>query len=812
METLMTIEDMVDSRYILPEDVIISPFLSLPKIARKGLKHGVDDYAVTRRHSRAHTKVVTKDAADLLEQFKTPRTLIDGVLAFTKAFGGDPMMVLGEVTPLLVSLVSEKCLAVEGSDDAKPVMPSFEPGDWFMNCEVLTCCQLLADTEVYQVRRSDSELLALKIARPDHAGDIMADLFSREQHILERLGGDPAPKLYKAGTYEGRPYLLMEWLGGLRLDHLIYMIRSEAESYQHNPAAPTILRKRLQIAGNLIDAYARLHAAGCTHGDPHDQNVVVLEDNSVRLLDFGWGHFTDEGNPPPRAGISYYYDPEFARFALDGETPPPANESAEQYSVAVMVHQLLNDENICHGRYLPFAMNQVEQFHQIVDEPALPLTSYFERFDPSIDAVILRALEKDPEDRFRSTADFHIAFLDAIEPTIRSETVPSSIVKLDESSNRQARAQYIVPFVKWSDPDASWFDVVFRRQPACSIKFGGAGIAYALYRLAVQRGDANLLSMADLWITKTVAHIPNSNAFLGDEIEINESTVGRVCPLHSESGVHLVNTLIRESLGDLDGRNAEIAKFVQTASSAPCPNLDLAVGRTGVLLGSAILAERFALARDVDLRPLIEMGDKVEATIWEEVNQFGTVREPAPPYNFGIAHGWAGLCYGTLRWHAAKGTPPPSHVESRLNELVELGVEYGKGLRWPYSLDQEQGGAGWCNGHAGFVFLWLEAARAFKSDRYLALAEAAALSVWQDRNTVLSLCCGTAGMAYALAEVSIATGDSRWLRKAHRLGQMAVEGAMSGYSLYKSMAGVAVMAADLQQPEYACFPAFGREP
>jgi len=41
---------------------------------------------------------------------------------------------------------------------------------------------------------------------------------------------------------------------------------------------------------------------------------------------------------------------------------------------------------------------------------------------------------------------------------------------------------------------------------------------------------------------------------------------------------------------------------------------------------------------------------------------------------------------------------------------------------------------------------------------------------------------------------------------------MAVEGGMSGYSVYKSMSGVAIMAADLEEPEHACFPIFGREP
>jgi hypothetical protein len=120
--------------------------------------------------------------------------------------------------------------------------------------------------------------------------------------------------------------------------------------------------------------------------------------------------------------------------------------------------------------------------------------------------------------------------------------------------------------------------------------------------------------------------------------------------------------------------------------------------------------------------------------------------------------------------------------------------------------------SGWCNGSAGYVFLWTLAARMAGSSRYTNLAVGAAWDAWDAPDPSLSLCCGLAGRAYALLNLYRATGDSVWLERARTLaGRGAVHGtapADKAHCLWKGELGLAVLAADLEQPDSARMPFF----
>ena len=152
----------------------------------------------------------------------------------------------------------------------------------------------------------------------------------------------------------------------------------------------------------------------------------------------------------------------------------------------------------------------------------------------------------------------------------------------------------------------------------------------------------------------------------------------------------------------------------------------------------------------------------------------------------------------------------------------------GRGLRWPWTdfrPGAAQGGglymAGWCNGSAGYVFLWTLAHRAHRArgDRggggWLELAERAAWDVWEAREGPANLCCGSAGGAYALLDLHRATGDGAWLGRAHKLARCAARRVdqLQEFpdSLYKGELGLALLACELERPEEARLPVFERE-
>ena len=123
---------------------------------------------------------------------------------------------------------------------------------------------------------------------------------------------------------------------------------------------------------------------------------------------------------------------------------------------------------------------------------------------------------------------------------------------------------------------------------------------------------------------------------------------------------------------------------------------------------------------------------------------------------------------------------------------------------------------GWCNGSAGYVFLWTTAARVLGSESYLELAEGAAWNSWESAQRDGSLCCGLVGRAYALLDLFQATGEEIWLDRARDLARIAArEGAFESdhpQGLFKGQLGLALLAADLERPDRAWFPFLGPEP
>jgi serine/threonine-protein kinase len=119
---------------------------------------------------------------------------------------------------------------------------------------------------------------------------------------------------------------------------------------------------------------------------------------------------------------------------------------------------------------------------------------------------------------------------------------------------------------------------------------------------------------------------------------------------------------------------------------------------------------------------------------------------------------------------------------------------------------------------AGFVHLFSLASEAYQHKGFLETAEGAGWDVWGSRFfSGHHLCCGLAGRAYALLNLHRSTGDPAWLDKAGTLADRAVAHILetgdteSPNSLYRGRLGVAVLVAELEQPEEATMPFFEPE-
>jgi serine/threonine protein kinase len=801
----MTITD----RFVLPSGVVLQPVSELPETFRSKISSQSGDFVLSRPSSRTQAKVIEADAADLVKEFYEPQTIARAVARFGKRSGVAAERLLEDALPMLRSLIDSGLLVPAGSEAALPIQPSLvgekRLGEW----TVLRCAQTLEDIEIYQVRDADGRFGALKLGR---AGVRIANrTIAREALILSELDSTVTPKLFGSGVWQSRAYLITEWFAGTDAQQLC------GELVRGNTVESR--RELLEVTGKILEAYARLHAQGVIHGDVHARNILVGRRQQTKIVDFGLAHRIDGPTPTDsaqRGGIGFFYEPEFARATRSNAFPPQPTALGEQYSLAALLYLLITGFH-----YLDFSLEKDEMLRQIAEARVMPFAERGINPWPDVERLLERALNKEPSDRFSSVAELAGLWLAAVVPKVGAAAPsvdPTHLADLPVA----ALQTYCIGSPTLSDGPLP--------PPSTSVNYGSAGVAYALYRISCASDDPKALALADVWSDRSVGEIGSGNAFYNDDFKITPETVGRTSLYHGPAGVFLVHALIAHSRGDRSLQSAATQAFIE-ACRQPCAILDLTLGRAGSLLGCTFLLDTFdgeTLADHLTAtrHQLSHLGNDICSELWHAIGNYARVGETSELTVLGIAHGWAGLLYATLCWCAAAEQPLPASLTARLQELADCAEPAGRGLQWKWdAARQNQYMPGWCNGSAGYVFLWTQASQITGERRYLEMAEGAAWHTWETPVPNASLCCGKAGQAYALLNFYRHCGDSIWLRRAKEMAQSAAlvarrqgnfrQGDRSEWrpqSLYKGAVGLAVLAADLEASDEARMPLFERTP
>jgi serine/threonine-protein kinase len=797
------------SPLIFNQGVYLLPVEELPDDVLGKLEFSDGDYALTRPQGRTGSKIIDRDAADLIGRFRQPRTIVEAVVLFSRTRGEDPQGVLDNAFPFLKSLLASGYLveAVDGATPAVtegPLSPRWNPGDALLGGRVLRTLQVLEDTELCVIRRPGGETSVIKAQRATSgASDVrVRAMFQREGNALERLRGGIAPRLLSRGEIDGRRCLEMEYLAGVDVESEAARLR-DLEGDERRAA---LLSLSCQIAG----AYTLLHAARVVHGDVHPRNLLVDREGRVRLIDFGFAATMDADaerehlvREDDRGGIAFFYEPELARAFLSGKPGVAASYAGEQYAIASMIYQLITG---AHTR--DFSLGRSEMLREIAELPPLPFVERGVEAWPDMEAVLTRALAKDPSDRFASIGAFAAAL-----SVVRVTSGPSSDIVTRTYADRaltalsgRCRAS--------ADVGGEWWTASSLPAPAASINYGAAGVAMGMLSIAHAESAARPMILAQTWLRRAFAQANGDDAFYNAELEITPRTVGTASPYHSVAGLHAVAALLARSVGDAQAQIEATADFL-AASKTGHAGLDLTLGKSSTLLGAALLLDALPKNPNVDAAPLIATGNDLVAELWDSLGRRPSIADADIEY-LGIAHGWAGFLYATMTWCKIAGAPLPSEIERRLAELSAFARPTGRGLTWPWTLVGEGSRVtmpGWCNGSSGYVFLWTLAEETLPSrGRYLDFATGAAWDAWDAADATLSLCCGLAGRSYALLNLYRATNDAAWLDRARRL---ALRGATRGNSpperaqcLWKGELGMAVLASDLERPEDARMPFF----
>ena len=214
--------------------------------------------------------------------------------------------------------------------------------------------------------------------------------FWREIKAISRLRHPNIVAVHGSGEEKGVRYLAMELLPGKSLDELL----GEAESRDERIPVKKVLRWAFEIAGALDYT----HQDGVIHRDVKPSNIRITPEGRAVLLDFGIARQKDLSTLTLTGefrGTPHYASPEqikAKKHAIDGRT--------DTYSLGVTIYQAVTG-------HVPFEGETTEQvFHQILEREPVPPR----RLDPTIsrdlDTVILKAMEKEPERRYQTIADF----------------------------------------------------------------------------------------------------------------------------------------------------------------------------------------------------------------------------------------------------------------------------------------------------------------------------------------------------------------------------------------------------------------------
>ncbi|MBN9184760.1 Stk1 family PASTA domain-containing Ser/Thr kinase [Microbacterium sp.] len=243
--------------------------------------------------------------------------------------------------------------------------------------------------------------VAIKILKRELAEDsAFRTRFRLEAQAASRMSNPAIVRVYDAGedseaamdgTISHIPYIVMELVHGRLLKDIL-------------TEGPVPVADAVRYTDGILEALEYSHRAGVVHRDIKPGNVMVTDAGQVKVMDFGIARAVSDSSSTVAEtttilGTAAYFSPEQAK----GEA---VDARADLYSTGVVLYELLTGRQPFRGD------SPVAVAYQHVSETPVPPTEVVDSLPRALDAVVLRALAKDPFQRFPDAATFRDA-LDA---------------------------------------------------------------------------------------------------------------------------------------------------------------------------------------------------------------------------------------------------------------------------------------------------------------------------------------------------------------------------------------------------------------
>ncbi len=286
---------------------------------------------------------------------------------------------------------------------------SLNAGDDFAGYEIVTQVGSGGMATVYQAyhERLDRHV-AIKVMHDTFVQDAtFLERFQREARIVARLEHPHIVSVYDYDEFEGQPYFVMKYIEGGTLKRRLIKRGITLDEIK-------------SLMTTLADALTYAHEKGVLHRDIKPSNILIDERDLPYISDFGLARIAQVGDSTishdMMLGTPFYISPEQARGERD------LSPATDVYSFGIILYELLV------GRAPFIADNSYAIVHEHIYTAPMPPSRINPDLSPALDGVLLKALAKEPSERYQSAT--------ALMDDFKSALVESGLKRLPPDRSR----------------------------------------------------------------------------------------------------------------------------------------------------------------------------------------------------------------------------------------------------------------------------------------------------------------------------------------------------------------------------------------
>lgn len=242
--------------------------------------------------------------------------------------------------------------------------------------------------------------VAIKLLAPMlgmQAPQLLEQWLGEARHV-GRLAHPNIVRVFEADVQDGQPYIVFEYVPG---GTLAERLQQQGRCAAHDAVA---------LMAEVLDGLQAAHAAGIVHRDLKPTNIMLDAQGHAQVMDFGVAVTTANAAQAPVAGTPAYMAPEATKGAL----PAP---SMDIYSAALVLVELLA------GRPLMHQSDTWQGLYRIADDRIALPDDLGAGTDDGLRSILLRALAREPAQRYTSAADFRNALRAWATPAATAQAV-----------------------------------------------------------------------------------------------------------------------------------------------------------------------------------------------------------------------------------------------------------------------------------------------------------------------------------------------------------------------------------------------------